>query len=161
VCVSELAIQFKKSQDAPTRKTIVQANLRLMQFIITGRRRIRLRRITRRHLIISPTRINKNFRLFHRHTFSFYNNKKAGWQRLTSANPTSLACFTGAFVCSTGLIQACEGVIKSFRSVNVCRPRYANLNQGCVLFKAEMGGSTYKSTRKCHGSGGYSFINTS
>ena len=48
---------IKHSQDAPTRKTIVQANLRLMQFIITGRRRLR------RHFIISPTRINKDFRL--------------------------------------------------------------------------------------------------
>lgn len=47
VCVNEIATQcLKNLQDAPTRKTIVQANLRLMQFIITGRRRIMLRGIT-------------------------------------------------------------------------------------------------------------------
>ena len=76
----------KSFQYAPTRKTIVQANLRLMQFIITGRRRILLRRITRRYLIISPTRINKDFRLLHRHTVSFYKTKKSGGTGLPLPN---------------------------------------------------------------------------
>ena len=78
VCKRDCDPILKNFQNAPTRKTVVQANLCLMQFIITRRRRILLRRIARRHLIISSTRINKDFRLLHRHTFSFYKTKKSG-----------------------------------------------------------------------------------
>lgn len=41
------------------------------------------------------------------------------WKVRTEADPASFT-FSGVLSCSTGLIHACDGVMKSLRSVSVC-----------------------------------------
>lgn len=98
---------------SPAGKTIVQADLGCLKLLlglgVHGK-------IVCLYFVIQASRVHSDFSLqrvmrleLELHT--------AG---LTDAAPSS-GCLTTLFVCSTGLIHACAGVMKSLRSVNVCR----------------------------------------